>query len=127
MKNFYRDKYLIAVYDKDDYLINIASSPSEIFSNISESSARSYLNKVFKGKIKNENIYFIDVFEKHNDIFAEEDNIFLRQYNLKETNAEKAKKLGVSLRTYNRYKSKGKLDILFKRENLTLWENENTL
>lgn len=107
MKGLYKGKYLIAVYDKDDYLIEVACLPRELI----KKCVSKYISRVAKGTIKSNHIYLIDCTEKHDDIFAEEDKLFLNfvKNNRHHTIAEEAKRLGVSVRTYCRHKSNGTL------------------
>ena len=113
MKGLYKGKYLIAVYDKNDYLIDVACMPSQLSCFKNNESVMSYINRVAKGTQKSKRIYLIDVTEKHNDIFAEEDQLFLEyieetntsSLNQTEINKQKAVELGISLRTYYRRKA----------------------
>ena len=103
MKGLYKGKYLIAVYDKNDYLLEVACSPSEL---TCFKGAAEYLCKIANGQAISSRIFLIDVTEKHNDIFAEEDKIFLEYINKtrKKTIEEKARELNMSARTYYRRK-----------------------
>jgi hypothetical protein len=111
MKGLYKDKYIIAFYDEDDYLKDVGAKIKELHSCKTHKSIHSYISSCFAGRIPYKRLYFIDVTEKHNDIFAEEDEIFLQfiKDNYKKTDKEIAASLGVSYRTYMRYKSKGTL------------------
>ncbi len=102
MKGLYKDRYLIAVYDRDEMLIDVGCSVREL---------RRYTNNSAHSSIshKRPNFVLIDVFEKHDDIFAEEDELFLKY--LEECNITQTKKdqeaadaAGISLRTYYRHK-----------------------
>ena len=113
MLKLYRGRYLIALYNKEDVLIDVGTKPSELklfqnrLSSFYEQVSRK--NKSFFGC----KLYLIDCLEKHNDIFKEEDEIFLlemdcikaKDYKL----GEIAKQLGISKRTAYRWKSQGKL------------------
>lgn len=125
MNGLYKGKYLIAVYDDEDNLIDVGCTPSRL--NIvgrCKVTASNYYHiyRVFNKKQQNSRIHFIDCTEKHDDIFAEEDEIFLEYIkNInhcafvdKEPDRVKAERLGVSLRTYMRHKAKG---TLYKLEN----------
>lgn len=108
MKGLYLGRYLIAIYDHNDNLVDVVDSPSGLKMFKNEGHARSYVSRVFHGRIKHSQIHFIDVLEKNEDIFKEEDEIFIKQYKTKETNKDKAKKLGIGLRTYLAKKCKFK-------------------
>ena len=104
MKGLYKGRYIIAIYDKNDYLIEVACSPKELTRYSDENSARSNISKVLNGR-SSKSIHLIDVMEKQDDIFAEEDEIFL-DYVLEtqvKTIKGKAKELGISERTYYRH------------------------
>ena len=118
MNGLYKGKYIIAIYDDDDYLIDVACIPSELKNFISDDSAKSAIAHAFSGRTY-KNLYFIDVTEKHNDIFAEDDEIFLEF--IKEINPKmptplqrKLDRWGISESTYYRYKAKGALHLLEK-------------
>lgn len=89
-QRLYKDRYMIAVYGRDDDVCY------GVFDNIEQLQKSAYVNaKRFKGIISRAirlyksfpNIMlgkycycFIDVFEQHDDCFAEEDKIFLDYY-----------------------------------------------
>lgn len=106
MKGLYKGRYIIAIYDKNDYLIDVVFSPKEMTGYSNANSARSFLSHILKGQCVGMHIHLIDIMEKQDDIFAEEDRIFLDF--VKETkgltNKEKAKAIGMSERTYYRRK-----------------------
>lgn len=126
MNGLYRGNYIVAVYDDNNDLIDVGCYPSElntIWKN--GSSANSYISRVFNGKIKDKRIHFIDVTKRQDDIFAEEDELFL-EYVMKNrnyaagdidrpTSKSEADRLGVSIRTYFRHKAKGTLYKLEKK------------
>ena len=116
MKGLYKGKYIIALYDEDDYLKDVGAMTSELCCFENYNYMHSHICHCFAGRRTDKRLYFIDVTKKYNDIFAEEDEIFLQfiKDNYKKTDAEIAASLGVSYRTYMRYKSKG---ILHKLEN----------
>lgn len=69
MKQLYKGRYLVVCYDCKGNIREVLSSiPPE---------KQSYISNVFNGRFNNKNIEFIDVFEKHDDCFAEEDKLFL--------------------------------------------------
>ena len=105
MKGLYKGKYLIAVYDKEGYLVDVACKPSEI--RYIKGNLKSFLSRLASGKITSKRFVLIDVTEKHDDVFAEEDKLFLDfiKETRKKTNAEKAKELGMSERVYYRKKN----------------------
>lgn len=103
MKGLYKGKYLIAIYDKDDYLLDVVTTPEDFrFGN--KDTLRSELSRKLKNIDTNKKIHLIDCTEKHSDIFAEEDKIFLKyvKQTRKKTAEEKAKELGINVRTYYR-------------------------
>lgn len=117
MNGLYKGKYLIVVCDKDDYIKDVACSPRELVKNYkSKNVANGAVSHAFNNPKNNTRMYFIDCTEKHDDIFAEEDEKFLQFIvdTRQEPERVKAERLGVSLRTYMRYKSKG---TLYKLEN----------
>lgn len=77
MKGLYKGKYIIAVYDKDGFLIDVACSPSQLNCFKNKKTARVYISHIAAGYTSNY-IYLIDVTEKNNDVFAEEDQMFLK-------------------------------------------------
>ena len=109
MKGLYKGKYLIAIYDDNDFLVDVVSSPKELKGYKNENAAKSYIAHVFNGR-ECKNIHFIDVTEKHNDIFAEEDELFLQDFKQNNKSVEEiVKQLGVCVRTYYKHKAKGTL------------------
>ena len=111
MRGLYKNRYLIAIYDSNDNLVDCATrvadlrifNPKGIYHKIS----------INDFKTRGHTIHLIDCLERHNDIFSEEDDIFLEEtkkqsieYNLQ----QQAKQLGISLRTAYRLKKKGKLE-----------------
>ena len=70
MKQLYKGRYLIVIYYSNGEIKDVWTSvPKE---------KQSYISNVFNGRFKDTNIDFIDVFEKHNDCFAEEDKLFIK-------------------------------------------------
>ena len=70
MRGLYKGKYLIAIYDKNDFLVEVGCFPSELritFKNTR--TANSVISKIFKGERGCERVHFIDVTEIHDDIF----------------------------------------------------------
>lgn len=104
MKGLYKGKYLIAVYDDEGYLLDVACSPSELscFGDRDKNIIMSYISHIANGSTISRKIFLIDVTEKYNDIFAEEDKLFLDFVNetRKKTKREKAQILGMSARGY---------------------------
>ena len=110
MKNLYKGRYMIAVYDEEDYLIDVGFNVNELLTCKNPSTFRRNLNRHLNGKRTKHKIYLIDLLENYEDCFCLEDKVFLKEFeeNLK-TDNERAEELGVCLRTYYRYKSKGKI------------------
>lgn len=107
-KKLYRGRFLIAIYDKRDYLLEVLANPSE-----SKLYHKQSLYEILSRKMRNlkkyKNIHLIDVFEKHNDIFAQEDRIFFNFVkNSKVSDAKIAEHLGISLRSLYRKKRQSK-------------------
>lgn len=107
MKGFYKGKYLIAIYDKNDMLVDVVCLPKELSKYKNPEIAKQYISNVFNGRLPGTNIYFIDVTEKHDDIFAEEDNLFLveEEFYRKKSINETLSKLGISKSKYQKYKT----------------------
>lgn len=113
----YKDRYLIALYDSDDMLVDVGLNPFDLFT--CENRPRSLYENVSRGRdeIFGYTIHLIDCLEIHDDIFAEEDRIFLNEfidslteeYSIEERIIAKAKELGISKRTAYRWKAQGKL------------------
>ena len=78
MQKLYRGKYLIAIYDNNDELIEVAGDPRELKTYNNEKTARSVISRAFTHRLNAKNIYFINVFDAKDDIFAEEDKEFLK-------------------------------------------------
>lgn len=109
MKDLYKGRYLIAVYDKEDNCKGVASSIKEL-KQIENLGSMPYpiCYKILNGKYNYlfSKYYFIDCLEEHDDIFKEEDEIFLKECPNRITDNIKASLMGISLRTYYRKKSK---------------------
>lgn len=109
----YKGRYLIALYDKDDRLVDVGLRPSDL--ELFKHRPESFYEQTCRGDVKfyNCNVYLIDCLEKHDDIFKEEDEIFLEEINAIESKDEQleklAKELGISKRTAYRWKALGKL------------------
>lgn len=110
----YKDRYLIALYDKNDYLIDVGAEPKEL--NFFRSRVSSFYEQVSRGdkRYRGCKMFFIDCKEKHEDVFKEEDELFLEEIeNSKKGKDEKlkeiAKKLGISKRTAYRWVKNGKI------------------
>ena len=110
----YKGKYLIAVYDKDDNFVECATSVVEL----KVISTNTYYEQATRQDItkhkfrKGYKVFLIDCLEKHDDIFAEEDEIFLKCVNSK-TDIYKmlADKYGKSFKTIQRYIKNGKIKL----------------
>ena len=77
MKGLYKGKYIIAVYDKNGILIEVACSPKELRYYANYKVCRSTLSRISRGLVTNNRVHLIDVTEKHDDIFSEEDEAFI--------------------------------------------------
>lgn len=113
MKGLYKGKYLIAVYSKNGFLVDVACSPSELTCFGDKQAACNYISKIANGYAKSSRVFLIDVTEKYDDVFAEEDRIFLEfiESTREKSMKEKTLELGVNLRTYYR-----KQDLLLEKE-----------
>ena len=104
MKGLYKGKYLIAVYDEEDILIDVAN---ELKQSLKYNSY--YLSRLANNKISNANskykVRVLDAITIHDDIFAEEDRLFLEfiKEEYKPSARTEAERLGVSVRTYFRH------------------------
>lgn len=111
----YQKRFLIAYYNKNDELLCVAENVNEFYEfykQVSKTSKRfleQFLSKIYHKKIKSKHIRFIDVFEKHNDVFSYEDEIFIQELSGQKTIKQKAQEIGLSEREYAR-----KLQILNK-------------
>lgn len=86
----YKNRYLIAIYDKNDNLIDVACNPKEL---VGYKHPYSMISHIYHGKANTNKIYLIDCLEKHNDCFSHEDKLFLDFVTSKKqvTNTEMAK------------------------------------
>lgn len=110
----YKGRYLIALYDKDDILVDVGMNPLDLF--ICANRPRSLYEDISRGRnvIFGYTIHLIDCLETHDNVFQEEDKIFIDEFKDSFTNIEeriiaKAKELGISRRTAYRWKAQGKL------------------
>lgn len=110
MSKLYKGRYLIALYDENDNLIDVGCLPSQL--KLYKNRPQSFYEQKSRGDslFKNCKVYLIDCLEKHDDIFKEEDEIFLKEYMETEDRImEIAKLCGVSRRTVYRWRAKGLL------------------
>lgn len=98
MKDLYKGKYLIAIYDKNDNFIDVQQRREYL-------GKRKYQFNRYKGS--QYSYHLIDCTEEHDDVFAYEDKVFLEwvKANHKETVREKAKRIGKGWRTIHRYEA----------------------
>lgn len=113
MKGLYRGRYLIVVLDENGNVEKVCDQPCDNCEN--KNSFKSTVSRAFNGKENRKDILFIDVFEKHDDIFSEEDEAFIEyiKKDIKKSAKDKAEELGMSERDYYR-----KVGIFEDRENL---------
>lgn len=112
MEKLFKGRYLIALYDSNDYLVDVGLNPFDFVQKIKR--PHTVYENISKG---NETLYgyklhLIDCLEKHDDIFAEEDELFLQSFDLAGVDEKLeriAKELGISKRTAYRWRYKGKL------------------
>lgn len=86
MQKLYRGKYLIAIYDSNDELVEVAGDPRELKMFKNEKTARSVISRAFTHRQCPKKIFFIDVFDTEDDVFAEEDKEFLTLMGLHHNN-----------------------------------------
>lgn len=111
MRGLYKGRYLIAIYDSNDNLIDSATKVADLhlFNQFVIYYAFHYGNILKRYGYR---IELIDCLEKHNDIFKEEDEIFLQEIREESEDyclEQRAKQLGISKRTAYRWKKLGKL------------------
>lgn len=107
VKGLYMGRYLIAIYGKNDELIDVGVSPKELHCFKSVDSAKSVISKAFRNERFCPNIHFIDVLEKHDDTFSDEDDDFLQCIEKEFPSTKKVcSKNNISERTYYRKKRK---------------------
>lgn len=104
MKGLYKGKYLIAVYDKAGDLMDVACLPSELTCFKDKELAIDYINKIANGKWVSDRVFLIDVTEQHDDVFAEEDKLFLEfvMETRQKTITELTREQGICRRKYYR-------------------------
>lgn len=112
----YKGRYLIALYDKNDMLVDVGINPYDLkCTKVPNSLYQNICRERYS--LFGYTLHFIDCLEIHDDIFKEEDELFLKQYaeivgedlSAVKKIEQKAKKLGISNRTAYRWKAKGKL------------------
>lgn len=113
MKGLYKGRYIIAVYDNEDNLLEVETKAEDL----------KFVNGNGLGRRKNGDnskykVYLIDALEKHDDIFQEEDKIFLESIKTEQkmTNKDQAYNLGISLRQFY-YKRKAMGEVNGRLEN----------
>ena len=113
MLRLYKGRYLIAVYDKNDRFVDCATSIMQL-KMFKSNSVYSQISRNQFFSMRKYKVYLIDCLEKHDDVFAEEDEIFLQE----ESSVKKidvylalADKYHKSLRTIQRWVSAGKINV----------------
>lgn len=106
----YKGRYLIALLDKEGNIEEVGGIDEIKLSNYR---LREYCSRKAKGKCPLNKFELIDIFEKHDDIFAEEDEEFIKFYEAYgyKSDKERMRELGMSERKYYRlkkYKNLGK-------------------
>lgn len=117
LHKLYKGRYLIALYDKNDMLVDVGIDPFDLLT--CSVRPHSLYENISRGRnsIFGYTIHLIDCLEIHEDIFKEEDELFLEQYadlvgkglDTDKKLEQKAKELGISKRTAYRWKAQGKL------------------
>ena len=107
MKDLYKGRYLIAVYDKEERCLGVASSIKELKEMKNLLNPYGMFSKMLNGKYKYlfHQYHLIDCLEKHDDVFQEEDELFLKECPDVITDKLRAEALGLSLRNYYRKKA----------------------
>lgn len=102
----FRNRYLVAIYDKQDRLVDVIGAPSELKGN-NKYSVKNGVNRVINRHKSSKKYYIIDCLEVHDDIFKEEDEEFIKFINQEKTKTQReiALDLGMSERNYYRKKS----------------------
>lgn len=114
LHKLYKGRYLIALYDENDVLVDVGINPFDLNCVIRP---HTLYENIERGRYRlfGYTIHLIDCLEIHDDIFAEEDKIFLdeffltKEHSIEERIIAKAKELGISKRTAYRWKAQGKL------------------
>lgn len=115
-RKLYKGRYLIALYDSDDRLVDVGLNSFELLT--CKANPRSIYQNVSSGResIFGYTIHLIDCLEEHDDVFKEEDELFLKdiegltkEFGVEEQMKAVAKKYGISKRTAYRWKAQGKL------------------
>lgn len=112
MQHLYKGRYLIAVYaNNDEDLLGVFDNPKDMEDFLGTKYAREIIAryiqtfKTFPVIACNRYVFhFIDVYEEHDDVFAEEDKIFIEMIPKSKTQLMKeyCKKHRVSRKTYYR-------------------------
>ena len=123
MARLFKGRYLIALYDEEDNLVEVADNPRKLMH--FKNRPKSFYEQRCRGdkRMQKCKVFLIDCLEKHDDVFAEEDEIFLEEYkaeinnykSIDEKMQEIANEIGVSKRTIYRWKSNGKLEGYIKK------------
>lgn len=108
--HLYKDRYIIAVYDQEDRLIDVGADIAEFNGKYPSLEFRLWSIHARNHNYTNRDglkFHLIDVFEKHDDIFQEEDQLFLEMVDngVHKTNKQLAEEMGVSLRSFYRKNS----------------------
>ena len=112
----YKGRYLIAIYDNDDNFIDCATSVKDLWFKNPKSTYSEISRGQFFHRQRDYKVYLIDCLEKHDDIFKEEDEIFLKEEALLGRTKgaiykELLKKYNIGLRTLQRYLKSGKISL----------------
>ena len=115
MGSLFKNRYIIAVYSANgEDLLGVYDNPQDMERLLQTKYADCIISRYIKTfgtfpiiQCNSYVFYFIDVFEKHNDVFAEEDRIFLKELNLpRKTKMQRVreycKRHNVSEKTYYR-------------------------
>ena len=125
MKGLYKGKYLIGLYDKEDYPLFIADNAVEFIKAYRRLFGVSDRTRVYRSlkQLRQKNCscyentkfkaYLIEADDVTHDCFEDADKDFINfiSDNRKKTNDDIAAEMGISLRTFYRRKAKGKIKI----------------
>lgn len=114
MGSLFKGRYIIAVYDanNDEDLLGVFDNPNDMKEFLQTEYADTIISRYIKTfgtfpviRCNKYIFYFIDVLEKHNDIFAYEDKEFLKCYKKSRTSEQVAycKRKKISRTTYYRH------------------------
>lgn len=130
MERLYKGKYLIAVYSRNDEM-EYCEGVYESIEQLARYTDVKYIKCVISRSLQTYHTFptieygmykfcFIDIYEKHDDIFQEEDKLFIEFYeqNRKESIADFCDRKKIPLRSFQRHLSryKSNLECKYQKE-----------